>query len=310
MSALPDSVRWYATLLIITLAFAPLVRLLCGRLPDRGASIAKPLGLLATVWPVWFLASISPVPYAHRAALGRGRAGGGGRMGHRADPAAGDARLAAGAGGRGTRHAGRLRRLSRACAATRPTSPAPKSRWTRPSSPPRPARPRCRRPTPGWPAKRSTTTTWATCSTARWRGWPTCPTWVAFNLALATTFAMTVTAAAGLGYAVARTRLGARARRSAAAALAAFLIAIAGNLHAPLELAARPAGDLGRLLVAGHRLGVEPGRRSIRAARTRRRSTSSPRSASSSAISTPTCLALPFTIVALGPRVQPLLRAA
>src|SRR5947209_4931838 len=64
MSALPDSVRWYATLLILTWSFAPFTRLLAGRLPDRGAFIAKPVGLLATVWPLWFLASISPIPFS------------------------------------------------------------------------------------------------------------------------------------------------------------------------------------------------------------------------------------------------------
>src|SRR4051794_12286285 len=64
MSALPDSVRWYATLLFLTWSFAPLARVLGGRLPGRGAFIAKPVGLLAAVWPIWFLSSVTPIPFS------------------------------------------------------------------------------------------------------------------------------------------------------------------------------------------------------------------------------------------------------
>lgn len=64
MSWLPDTVRWYATLMIVTWAIAPLVRWLCGRLPDKGATIGRPLALLVVIWPTWFLASISPFPFS------------------------------------------------------------------------------------------------------------------------------------------------------------------------------------------------------------------------------------------------------
>src|SRR5688500_3682640 len=63
MSWLPEIARWYGVLLAATLAWAPWVRLLCDRLPDRGASIARPLGLLATIYPVWLLA-FGPLPYS------------------------------------------------------------------------------------------------------------------------------------------------------------------------------------------------------------------------------------------------------
>src|SRR4051812_30660705 len=64
MSWLPDSVRWYATLVIIALAFAPFARWIGSRLPDKGASLALPVGLLATIWPTWYLASVTPFPFS------------------------------------------------------------------------------------------------------------------------------------------------------------------------------------------------------------------------------------------------------
>ena len=60
---LQESLRWYALLMLVTWAAAPLSRWLLGGLADRGASVARPLALLAMVWPVWFLASISPLPF-------------------------------------------------------------------------------------------------------------------------------------------------------------------------------------------------------------------------------------------------------
>ena len=63
MSWLPEIARWYGVLLAATVAWAPWIRLLCAALPDRGASFARPLGLLATVYPVWLLA-FGPLPYS------------------------------------------------------------------------------------------------------------------------------------------------------------------------------------------------------------------------------------------------------
>lgn len=56
--------RWYWVLLVLTVCWAPWVRLLADRLPDRGAAIVRPLALLASVFPVWLLASLGAVPYS------------------------------------------------------------------------------------------------------------------------------------------------------------------------------------------------------------------------------------------------------
>jgi YYY domain-containing protein len=55
---LEPTVSWYLTTTAAALAFAPLVMLTFRHVTDRGASLIRPLGLLALVWPVWFLASI------------------------------------------------------------------------------------------------------------------------------------------------------------------------------------------------------------------------------------------------------------
>ena len=60
---LSESLRWYLVLLVATWAVAPVGHWLLSWLPDRGASVGRPLALLAIVWPTWFLAGISPVPY-------------------------------------------------------------------------------------------------------------------------------------------------------------------------------------------------------------------------------------------------------
>jgi YYY domain-containing protein len=62
-SWLQESIRWYGLLVLVTWGLAPLSRWLLSRMADRGASVARPLALLALVWPVWFLASVSPLPY-------------------------------------------------------------------------------------------------------------------------------------------------------------------------------------------------------------------------------------------------------
>src|SRR6476661_8763011 len=64
MTFLPDAVRWYLTLVVATWALAPIARFTCPRLADRGAFAARPIALLAVVWPNWALASVSPIPYA------------------------------------------------------------------------------------------------------------------------------------------------------------------------------------------------------------------------------------------------------
>ena len=63
MTFLPDTVRWYLTLMAATWAMAPVARLVARRFPDHGAFIARPAALLCLVWPTWFLAAVSPIPY-------------------------------------------------------------------------------------------------------------------------------------------------------------------------------------------------------------------------------------------------------
>lgn len=64
MSWFEAATRWYAVLLVLTWGWAPLVRALCPRLADRGTSIARPLALLGVVYPAWLLASIGVLPYS------------------------------------------------------------------------------------------------------------------------------------------------------------------------------------------------------------------------------------------------------
>ncbi|CAN5728988.1 hypothetical protein BH23CHL4_BH23CHL4_11770 [soil metagenome] len=60
-----ESSRWYLLLVVVTWALAPFGRWLLGGLPDRGATVARPLAMLAVIWPTWFLAGISPVPFTN-----------------------------------------------------------------------------------------------------------------------------------------------------------------------------------------------------------------------------------------------------
>ena len=60
------TLRWYLVTTLVTVALAPAALLLFRRVPDRGASMARPLGLLLLTWPVWFLAGIGSgiVPFS------------------------------------------------------------------------------------------------------------------------------------------------------------------------------------------------------------------------------------------------------
>jgi YYY domain-containing protein len=64
MSSIEAAGRWYLVLVAITWAYAPATRAITSRLPDRGATIARPLALLAFVYPAWLLASLDVVPFA------------------------------------------------------------------------------------------------------------------------------------------------------------------------------------------------------------------------------------------------------
>ena len=63
MSALEAAARWYLVLMVCSWAFAPLVRWLCAALPDRGATILRPVALLGAIYPAWLLASLNVLPF-------------------------------------------------------------------------------------------------------------------------------------------------------------------------------------------------------------------------------------------------------
>jgi YYY domain-containing protein len=62
-SWLAESVRWYLVLVAVSWGLAPAARWLLGGLASRGAAVGRPLALLVVIWPSWFLAGVSPVPF-------------------------------------------------------------------------------------------------------------------------------------------------------------------------------------------------------------------------------------------------------
>src|SRR3954469_18371592 len=48
----------------MTWAFIPAVSWLCRALPDRGATLARPIAVLAAVYPAWLLASLRVTPFS------------------------------------------------------------------------------------------------------------------------------------------------------------------------------------------------------------------------------------------------------
>ncbi|MEA2514215.1 MAG: hypothetical protein QOJ59_3702 [Thermomicrobiales bacterium] len=242
MSFLPESVGWYLTLLIVTWAFAPLTRWLCGRLPDRGATVARPLGLLAVVWPTWILASVTPVPFSTvglwtTVAIGgiagwvlavrRGWVTRDWLMALAIAEAVALVAFIAYVGLRGY--------TPRITGTEKPMDIAFLSSGARATDLP---------PSDPWFAGETINYYYLGYfvhgAIARMSD---VPTWIAFNLALATTVAMTIVGAAGVAFNVARTQLG---RRGAfgAAALAAFFVAVAGNVYAAKEFLADPRGTI------------------------------------------------------------------
>jgi YYY domain-containing protein len=61
---LDPTIRWYLITLVTTAAFLPWVVMLLRSFSDRGASLAKPLALLGLIYPLWLIASISPLPFS------------------------------------------------------------------------------------------------------------------------------------------------------------------------------------------------------------------------------------------------------
>lgn len=57
------SLQWYVVLMAVSWSFAPWARLLAPAMSDRAVFIARPIGLLATVYPLWLLSSVVVVPF-------------------------------------------------------------------------------------------------------------------------------------------------------------------------------------------------------------------------------------------------------
>jgi YYY domain-containing protein len=64
LSWFSDALRWYGVLLVISQSVAPWAFLLFRRLPDRGVTFARPLGLLAVIYPSWLLSSLNLTSYS------------------------------------------------------------------------------------------------------------------------------------------------------------------------------------------------------------------------------------------------------
>lgn len=233
MSWFDEIARWYLVSLAAGLAAAPFAAWLFRRLPGYGAMFARPVGLLAVIWPVWFLSSISPLPYNALTLIL-------------------SALAVAGISWGLAWRAGMLSRdwirpwlafeaiflvsfllflwfkgyVPRIAGTEKPMDSAFLSATIRTTDMP---------PADPWMAGETINYYYLGYllhgSIARIAG---LPGWIAFALALGTTFAMALTAAAGLAWAFARDYLG-RNLAVLAGAAAAFLIMIAGNMRAPIE---------------------------------------------------------------------------
>ncbi len=64
MSWVEAAGRWYLVLAAVTWAWSPAVSWLCRGLPDRGATLARPIAMLAAVYPAWLLASLELTPFS------------------------------------------------------------------------------------------------------------------------------------------------------------------------------------------------------------------------------------------------------
>lgn len=238
MSWIDESLRWYLTSLAAAVAFAPLAAWLFSRLPGHGAWFARPVGMLATVWPVWFLASVSPIPYATWLLWAVLIAGGAVGWGLAVRVKAIDRHwvqsmvtaelvflvaFAVGIAFRGyvPKIAGTEQPMDVGFLASsiRATDMPPRDEWFA-----------------GEPINYYYLGYLINGSIARMSG---LPSWVAYNLALIGTFATTVVVTAGLARAIA-CRLVDRSLATLAAVAGAFLIAIAGNMRAPIEFLKDP----------------------------------------------------------------------
>ncbi len=239
MDWLGDTAAWYGVLMLMTWGVAPWVRLLCPALADGGAAIARPLALLAVVYPSWLVASLDLAAYATGglwatlailAAVGwlaLLRRGAVDRRWLRSLLVAELVALVTFVCYVGVRgyspqvlNTEKPMDLAFLASSARTDSVPPPDPWYA-----------------GEPINYYYLGYFLHGAVTRMAAIPAS---VGFNLALATTFSMAVVAAAGVGYDLARRWVSAR-RAVVAAALAAVLVVLAGNLKAPLELVRDPS---------------------------------------------------------------------
>ncbi len=249
MSWFDEALRWYVVSLAAGLAFAPLTRWLFRRLPGDGAWFARPVGLLGVVWPVWSLSSITPLPFSDAALwvmLAIGAAGNWGYVVSRRQYDRGWLRslitaeivfLVAFAAflvykGFTPRITGTEKPMDVGflAATMRATNMPPPDEWMA-----------------GETINYYYLGYLLNGVLARLTG---LPSWIAFNLALASTFAMTLTASAGLASALAGRIVGRRLVWFAAVA-GGFLVVIGGNLRTIVRLLEDPRGTWDAFYFAG-----------------------------------------------------------
>ncbi|MBA2596407.1 MAG: hypothetical protein H0V00_07250 [Chloroflexia bacterium] len=56
--------RWYAVLALVTWALAPWIRWLGNALLDHGATVARPIAVLAAIYPAWLLSSLGVIAFS------------------------------------------------------------------------------------------------------------------------------------------------------------------------------------------------------------------------------------------------------
>ncbi len=242
MTWLSESVKWYLVLVAASWGLGPLVMLVCRRLPDRGVTLVRPLALLGVVYPTWLLASLKVLPYSTAglwATLGLLTAAGWAWAIRTRQISTEWLRLMLIAEGISLAAFAAyiwLRGYTPAMLNTeKPMDSAFLSATARTTVMP---------PQDPWMSGESLNYYYLGYllhgSISRMAA---VPTNFGFNLALATTFSMTITAAAGVGYNLARVWLS-RKRAVWAAVLTAVFLTIMGNMYAATKFVEEPSATI------------------------------------------------------------------
>jgi YYY domain-containing protein len=63
LDVMTASLRWYFVLTLSGLAVLPLLHSVCRSLPDRGVSLIRPVGIALLVVPLWTIGHLTPIPF-------------------------------------------------------------------------------------------------------------------------------------------------------------------------------------------------------------------------------------------------------